>query len=265
MSLLKQTFSNLEKENKKALGIFLTSNYPDKKTYIELMQQVALSGADFIEVGMPFSDPSADGPTIKQAGEYAIKTGVNVKSVIESIKEFRKINSTTPIVWMGYFNSIFSYGISKFLKEIAQAGVDGLLIVDLPIEEYERIDEIKNYDIDLIHLVTPTTKEERLNKILNNASGFIYYISVNGITGDKVAQEDGIKTAVEFVKSKTKLPVLVGFGIKDGQKAKKLNEFSDGVIVGSAVINYINEYVKNNNQDKNDLINKIANFVKNLK
>ncbi len=257
MSRLKETFSKLNSINKKALSIFLMSGYPDYSTSLELMHLCANNGADFLEIGMPFSDPSADGPTIKKAGEHALLGGAKIKKTIELIKEFRKTNNSTPIVWMGYFNSIYNYGIEKFLKDIDDAGVDGLLAVDLPVEESKRIENIKNYDIDLIRMITPTTKKERIDKILKDAQGFVYFVSIAGITGTKDAQEEKIRSSVEYVKSQTNIPILVGFGVKNGQKARQINAFADGVIVGSAVVNKIS----NNISEKNKMFCEIKNFL----
>lgn len=245
MSRLKETFSKLSSENKKAFSTFLMSGYPDYSTSLELMHLCADNGVDFLEIGMPFSDPSADGPIIKKAGEHALVNGAKIKKTIGLIKDFRKTNSTTPIVWMGYFNAIYNYGVEKFIQDINSAGVDGLLVVDLPVEESGRINAIKNYDVDLIRMITPTTSNERIEKILKDVSGFIYFVSIAGITGTKDAQEEKIKQSVEYVKSKTDIPVIVGFGVKNGQKAKQINMFADGVIVGSALVNKISSNMQN--------------------
>lgn len=242
MSRLKETFDNLKKQNKKAFSVFLMSDYPDKETFLELLKLSSDSGVDFIEVGMPFSDPSADGPTIKTAGTIALESGTTVKQTIESIQEFRKYDNKTPIVWMGYFNSIFNYGIEKFITEICDAGVDGLLTVDLPTEEMGRLENIKEKNIDIIQLVTPTTTKKRLPLILKNASGFIYFVSIAGITGTKEAEEDKIRKQVRYIRSQADLPVVVGFGIRNAEKAKQINSFADGVIVGSALVNEISNY-----------------------
>lgn len=258
MKRLEETFNRLKKENKKANSIFLMSGYPDYKTCLETMHLCANNGVDFLEIGMPFSDPSADGPTIKTAGTFALNRGASIKGAFELIKEFRKENKTTPIVWMGYFNSIFNYGVEKFFFDVNEAGIDGVLVVDLPPEEFKRIDEVKKYEnIDLIRLITPTTDDNRIDKILKDAGGFIYFVSIAGITGTKEAQEEKIKNTVEKIKTKTKLPVLVGFGIKNAQKAKQINAFADGTIIGSAVI----EKIAKNLDNKDIMLSEVKAFL----
>lgn len=263
MSKLKETFNNLKTKNKKAFSVFLMSGYPNSETFLDLLKLSADAGVDFIEVGMPFSDPSADGPTIKQAGNIALTNKTTVKNTIESISEFRKYDNKTPIVWMGYFNSLFNYGINKFLTDISNAGVDGLLVVDLPVEEYSRLENIKEKNIDVINLATPVTTKERLPQILKNASGFIYFVSITGITGTKEAEEEKIKENIEYIKSQTDLPVVVGFGIKNPTKAKQINSFADGVIVGSALVKEISKYTdeSGNLRDKNTMFDNIKQFL----
>jgi len=266
MTRLKTTLENLQISNQKAFSVFLMSGYPDKETFLDTMHLCANSGVDFMEIGMPFSDPSADGPVIKNAGTHALNNGTTVAQTINTIKEFRQLNKTTPIVWMGYFNSIYNYGIEKFLEDIENAGVDGLLIVDLPAEEFQRIESIKNKNLDLIHLVTPVTSKERLPMILSSSSGFIYFVSINGITGTKEAQDKAIKQNVEFLKSQTELPVIVGFGIKNSEKAKEINKFADGCIVGSAAISKITKYMDNNKiEHKEEMFKELKSFITSFK
>ncbi|MCD8378127.1 MAG: tryptophan synthase subunit alpha, partial [Candidatus Gastranaerophilales bacterium] len=243
MSRLKQTFDNLKHQNKKAFSLFLMSGYPDDETFLETLEMSAETGVDFIEVGMPFSDPSADGPVIKAAGGHSLKNGTTVSKTIELISRFRQTNDKTPIIWMGYFNPVFKYGIDRFFDDADNAGVDGLLLVDLPPNEYERIQTVKNHNIDVIRLVTPVTSKERIPLILENSGGFIYFVSITGITGTKEAQDEAIKNKVWDLKTVTNLPVIVGFGIKNAQKARQINEFADGVIVGSAAISIITKYI----------------------
>lgn len=263
MSRLKESFDNLKLKGKKAFSVFLMSGYPDSETFLELLKLCSDNDVDFIEVGMPFSDPSADGPTVKKAGTLALEKSTTVKKTIESINEFRKYDNKTPIVWMGYFNSIFNYGINSFLTDIEKAGVDGLLIVDLPFEEFSRLENIKGKNIDAIQLVTPVTTKERLPLVLKNASGFIYFVSITGITGTKEAEEERIKNQVEHLKSETNLPVIVGFGINNPKKAKQINSFADGVIVGSALINEISKFSDEhgNVKDKKALFDNIKQFL----
>lgn len=264
MSRLKETFNSLKLKEKKAFSVFLMSGYPDNETFLNLLKLCSDIGVDFIEVGMPFSDPSADGPTIKQAGTLALENGTTVKQTIESIQEFRKYNNKTPIVWMGYFNSLYNYEVDKFLADIEKAGVDGLLVVDLPIEEFNRLENIKEKNIDVINLVTPVTTEDRLPQILKNASGFIYFVSITGITGTKEAEEEQIKKHVKYIQSQTNLPVVVGFGIKNPEKAKQISSFANGIIVGSAFISEISKFVDENGKvkDQNDLLKNAEHFLK---
>lgn len=263
MSRLQETFNDLKTNDKKAFSTFLMSGYPDKETFVDLLKSCSDTGVDFIEVGMPFSDPSADGPTIKKAGTCALENGTTVKDTIDSIIEFRKYDDKTPIVWMGYFNSIFNYGIREFLNDIENAGVDGLLVVDLPVEENHRLEGLNEKNIDLVQLVTPVTPEDRLPLILNSAGGFIYFVSITGITGTKEAEDIKIKSKIEYIKSKTELPVVVGFGIKNPEKAKRIKTFADGAIVGSALVDKISSFLDENNKvkDKEALFTGVKQFI----
>lgn len=259
MSRLKNTFENLKSQNKKAFSPFLMAGYPDSNTFLDLLKTCSDVGVDFIEIGMPFSDPSADGPIIKKAGTQSLKNGINIAKMLELIKEFRRYDQKTPLVWMGYFNPIYRYGIEKFVQDIKTAGVDGLLVVDLPPEESGKIE-----GIDLIRLVTPVTTEDRIPLILNTSGGFIYFVSITGITGTKEAEEDYIKKHVESLQAQTDLPVVVGFGIKTPQKAAQINSFADGAIVGSALVNEISKFVDEDGMvaDKKALLASVEEFLK---
>ena len=263
MSRLEATFDNLKSKCKKAFSVFLMSGYPNKEIFLDLLKLSSDKGVDFIEVGMPFSDPSADGPTIKTAGTIALENGTTVKQTIESIEEFRKYDNKTPIVWMGYFNSIFNYGITAFLADIKNAGVDALLLVDLPPEELGRLGQIQITGLDLIQLVTPATTKERLPIILKNSSGFVYFVSITGITGTKEAEEDKIKEQVKYIQSQTYLPVVVGFGIKTPEKAQHIKSFADGAIVGSALVEEISKFIDKygNVKNKKKLFSSIKQFL----
>ena len=233
------------------------SGYPDSKTFVELMHLCADCGVDLLEIGMPFSDPSADGVTIKIAGTHALKQGTTTKDTINSIKEFRKTNQTMPLVWMGYYNSIFNHG-SDFIKSIEEAGFDGILNVDLPVEEFNRLPKTK---LDIIRLITPTTDDKRIDYILDNATGFIYFVSIKGTTGTKEIDVEAIKPQVEYIKSKTNLPVFVGFGIRNAQKASEVLKFSDGVVIGSKVIKIIEENIDN----KEKMFSEVREFLNTFK
>ncbi|MBR2069144.1 MAG: tryptophan synthase subunit alpha [Candidatus Gastranaerophilales bacterium] len=248
MSRIDDMFKDLK--GKKAFCVYLMSGYPDNETCLEIME-LCSKYVDFFELGMPFSDPSADGPLIKTAGTIALEKGASTKSTLELIKKFRKTNNKTPIVWMGYYNSIFN---SNIIKEIELSGADGLLTVDLPIEEFKRLPKT---NLDIIRLITPTTDKSRISEILKGASGFIYFVSIAGITGTKEAQDLAIKNTVEYIKANTTIPCMVGFGIRDAQKAKKICKFSDGVIVGSALIKIISQNLNN----KKEMFAKLEEFL----
>lgn len=265
MSRLQNTFENLKSSSKKAFSPFLMSGYPNNETFLDLLKICSDVGVDFIEIGMPFSDPSADGPIIKQAGTLALEKKITVKKTMEMLKEFRQYDNKTPLVWMGYFNSIYRYGIEDFIKDLKDIGVDGLLVSDLPPEEVGRLKNPADaYQIDLIQLVTPVTPKDRIPLVLDNADGFIYFVSIAGITGTKEAEEENIKKHVEYLQSQTNLPVVVGFGINNPEKARKINSFADGAIVGSALINEISKFVdtEGNVKNKSDLLNAAQKFLK---
>ena len=248
MNRIKRTFANLKKNNKKALGIFLTAGDPDLATSLDILVNLPKNGADFIEIGMPFSDPMADGPVIQESSERALKSGMNLEKCLSLVKTFREINNEVPIILMGYYNPIYKYGREIFVKKALEYGVDGLIIVDLPPEEDE---ELYNYsekhNLSLIRLITPTTNKKRLARILNDATGFIYYVSITGITGTQAANPDDVLLKLNNVRQYTKLPVVIGFGIRTPEQALKMSKISDGIVVGSAVV----EKIKYSLDDKN--------------
>ena len=248
MSRIKKTFANLKKNNKKALGIFLTAGDPDLETSLDILVNLPKNGADFIEIGMPFSDPMADGPVIQESSERALKSGMNLEKCLSLVKTFREKNNEVPIILMGYYNPIYKYGREIFVKKALEYGVDGLIIVDLPPEEDE---ELYNYsekhNLSLIRLITPTTNKKRLARILNDATGFIYYVSITGITGTQAANPDDVLLKLNNVRQYTKLPVVIGFGIRTPEQALKMSKISDGIVVGSAVV----EKIKYSLDDKN--------------
>ena len=222
MSRIKRTFANLKKNNKKAIGIFLTAGDPDLETSLDILVNLPKNGADFIEIGMPFSDPMADGPVIQESSERALKSGMNLEKCLSLVKTFREKNNEVPIILMGYYNPIYKYGREIFVKKALEYGVDGLIIVDLPPEEDE---ELYNYsekhNLSLIRLITPTTNKKRLARILNDATGFIYYVSITGITGTQAANPDDVLLKLNNVRQYTKLPVVIGFGIRTPEQALK--------------------------------------------
>ena len=256
---ISKTFSN----NKKKLITFVTGGDPDFETSNKIIENLANSGADIIEIGMPFSDPMADGPTIQLSSLRAIKNGTDLNKIFYICENFRKKNNNTPLILMGYYNVIYHFGIDKFIENCESVGVDGLIIVDLqPEEDSELLNKIQTKNIDLIRLVTPTTDENRLTTILKNASGFLYYVTITGITGQQSAEIEQLSKSILKVKKLSNLPVVAGFGIKNATQVKKICSFSEGVVVGSSIIKIIEENLENN---RNAILPNIANFIKELK
>ncbi len=242
MSRIKQCFENLEKSGKKALIPYITAGDPSPKHTVTMMNALVDAGADVIEIGMPFSDPMADGPVIQLACERSLAAGTSVRKVLEIIAEFRQGNSTTPVVLMGYLNPIEFFGYQEFADAAKEAGVDGVLLVDLTPEEATDVVEcFRQNEIDLIYLLSPTTTLERAKKICALASGYVYYVSVKGVTGSSELDVDSVKQHVETLRSVTSLPIGVGFGIRDAKTAAAVSRCSDGVIVGSVLVNCIAE------------------------
>jgi len=250
-----------EKKQKK-LVTFTTGGDPDLDTSLEILNTIISNGIDIIEIGMPFSDPMADGPTIQESSVRSIKNGTKINDIFEIVSKVRKLNDEIPVILMGYYNSIFNLGIDKFTSKCAEAGVDGLIIVDLqPEEDSELYLKTKVKNIDLIRLITPTTDENRLNTILQNASGFLYYVTITGITGQNSANLEDLKKSINIIKLSTTLPIVAGFGIKNRKDVENISAFTDGVVVGSSIVNII----KSNLQNKNNIISEIDAFTKDLK
>jgi len=245
MSRIKNTFSDLKTANRAGLITFITAGDPDYETSLEILKGLPAAGADIIELGMPFSDPMADGPTIQDASQRALKAGMTLAKTLDLIREFRKQDDTTPVILMGYFNPILHNAnddIEVYLGDIKQAGVDGLLIVDMPPEEDgELCLPAQKAGLDFIRLVTPTTDDARLPVVLNRASGFVYYVSIAGITGTASAESASIENAVERLRGKTELPVAVGFGIRTAEDVAKVTAVADAAVVGSAIVSLIGE------------------------
>ena len=255
---IKKTF---ETKGKK-LVTFTTGGDPDFNTSLEILKTIISNGIDIIEIGMPFSDPMADGPSIQESSVRSLANGTKINDIFKIVMSIRKFNNEIPIILMGYYNSIFNLGIDNFTTKCAETGVDGLIIVDLqPEEDSELYTKSKERNINLIRLITPTTDQKRLNTILSNASGFLYYVTVTGITGQNSANINDLKKSINTIKSSTKLPIVAGFGIKNRNDVEQISTFSDGVVVGSSIVNII----KNNLNDKNKIINEINLFTKDLK
>ena len=261
MIRVKNKFKELKQKKQKAFGVFLTAGYPSLEYSKDIFKIILDAEVDFIEIGLPFSDPMADGPLIQHSSQIAIEQNTSVEECFKLVKEIRKINNEIPIILMGYYNPIHYYGNLKFIKKAVSSGIDGLIIVDLPMEEDEEFYNLsyKN-NLPLIRLVTPTTDEERLKKILKNAHGFVYYVSVTGITGTKSASVNDVKNKIKVIKKITNLPVIAGFGIKNSVDAKKMSSISDGIVIGSSLVNKIEEVYKKKNG-----LNEIFNFLKSFK
>ena len=230
-------FADLKRQGRAALVTFLTAGDPDPDTSLAILKALPDAGADVIEVGMPFTDPMADGPAIQASSQRALKAGQNMKKTLAMIRSFRAADDATPIVLMGYYNPIYIYGVDKFLADAKSAGIDGLIVVDLPPEEDDELClPALKAGLNFIRLATPTTDDKRLPAVLANTSGFVYYVSVTGITGMASADPGLVTAAVTRIKRHTKLPVAVGFGVKAAEQARAIAQAADGVVVGSALI-----------------------------
>jgi tryptophan synthase alpha chain len=230
-------FAALKKEGRAALVTFTMAGDPDYDTALAIAKALPKAGADVIELGMPFTDPMADGAAIQAAGVRALAGGQNMIKTLALVREFRKGDDATPIVLMGYYNPIYIYGVDKFLVDAKAAGVDGLIVVDLPPEEDEELClPALKAGLNFVRLATPTTDDNRLPTVLNNTSGFVYYVSITGITGTAAPDAGKVGTAVARIKRHTKLPVAVGFGVRSAEQARGIAENADGVVVGSALV-----------------------------
>ncbi len=240
MSRIEERFAALRREGRAGLVTYLTGGDPDTRSFSRILAGLPEAGADLIEVGVPFSDPMADGPTIQAAGLRALKAGTTLAKVLSTVKDFRARDQVTPIVLMGYYNPIYRYGVPRFLDDAKKAGVDGLIVVDLPPEHDEELClPARAAGLDFIRLATPTTDDKRLPKVLANTSGFIYYVSVAGVTGTKSAASAGIIAAVERLKRHTTLPVAVGFGIRTPTQAQEVARVADAAVIGSALVDRV--------------------------
>jgi len=262
MSRLSEAFARLKKEGRAAFVPFITAGDPDMETSFAILQQLPASGADVIELGMPFTDPMADGPAVQASSVRALKAGATMAKVLKMVEKFRKTDKTTPIVLMGYYNPIHAYGTARFARDVAAAGVDGLIVVDLPIEEDEVLRvPAKVQGVDLIRFVTPTTDDARLKRIAADASGYLYYVSVAGVTGTKAVPEDEVRDALARVKAVTDLPCTVGFGIRNVQQADAIARVADGVVVGSAIVSKVAENI---NAGRERIVSEVLELIRAL-
>ena len=255
---IKRTFEKKEKK----LVTFTTGGDPDLETSFSILKTIISNKIDIVEIGMPFSDPMADGPTIQESSTRSIENGTIINDIFELVKKIRSLNNEIPVILMGYYNSIFNMGIEEFTSKCVEVGVDGLIVVDLQPEEDEDLYlKTKEHNIDLIRLITPTTDEERLKTILKNASGFLYYVTITGITGQNSANLKELESSINLIRSESNLPIVAGFGIKSRKDVENISTFTDGVVVGSSIVNII----KDNISDKKSMLKKINSFTKDLK
>jgi len=237
MTRLTATFARLRAQGRKAFVTYIMGGDPNLETSLAVMKGLPGAGVDIIELGMPFTDPMADGPTIQLAGQRALDGGMTLDKVLQMVRDFRAGDATTPIVLMGYYNPIYSRGVERFLSEAVAAGIDGLIVVDLPPEEDDELClPAQKAGLNFIRLATPTTDAARLPKVLQNTSGFVYYVSVTGITGAAAAQAGTVGPEVARIKASTDLPVIVGFGITTPEAAQAIAGVADGCVVGSAIV-----------------------------
>ncbi|MEX0281104.1 MAG: tryptophan synthase subunit alpha [Arenibacterium sp.] len=256
MTRIDKKFADLKAQGKKAFVAYVMAGDPDFDTALDLVRGLPEAGVDVIELGLPFTDPMADGPTIQLAGQRALESGMTLDRTLELARKFRETDGDTPIVMMGYYNPIYSRGVDTFLKQANEAGIDGLIIVDLPPEEDDELClPAQAAGLNFIRLATPTTDEKRLPQVLKNTSGFVYYVSITGITGAAEAQAGDVGPEVARIKEATDLPVVVGFGIKTPEHAENIASVADGVVVGSAIVDKIGS---------GDPVDEVLEFVQSL-
>jgi tryptophan synthase alpha chain len=244
MSRIAAAFAVLKKENRSAFVPFVTAGDPDADTFLEIVQKLPAAGADIVEIGIPFSDPMADGPTNQASYLRALKAGMTLSKLLELVRRFRKTNDKTPLVLMGAYNPIHAYGTARFARDAAEAGVDGLLIVDLPVEEDDVLRlPAASHGIDMIRLLAPTTDDARLKAVLDGATGYLYYASIAGITGTKTYAEADVRASLQRIRRATNLPCVVGFGIRTPEQAGDIAGIADGAVVGSSIVARIEKSV----------------------
>jgi tryptophan synthase alpha chain len=264
MSRISDRFAALKKANRAAFVPFITAGDPNPETSFAIMEQLPAAGADLIELGVPFSDPMADGPAVQASSLRALKAEMNLHKTIEMVRKFRKADQKTPVILMGYYNPIHHYGTAKFARDAGAAGVDGLITVDLPPEEDEVLRVPANaHGIDIVRLLAPTTNDHRLKTVLTGASGFLYYVSVAGVTGTKSFDPAEVAAALKRIHAASPLPCCVGFGIKTPEQAAQIARIADGAVVGSAIVSRIAE-LSANGAKAPELVKDIAGFCKSL-
>ena len=264
MSRISERFAALKKAGRAAFVPFITAGDPEPETSFSIMEKIPAAGADLIELGAPFSDPMADGPAVQASSLRALKSGASMLKTLEMVRKFRKADQTTPVILMGYYNPIHHYGTAKFARDAGAAGVDGLITVDLPPEEDEVLRVPANaHGIDLVRLLAPTTDDYRLKTVLTGASGFLYYVSVAGVTGTKSFDPAEVDAALKRIHAASPLPCCVGFGIKTPEQAAQIARIADGAVVGSAIVSRIAE-LSANGAKAPELVKDVAGFCKSL-
>ncbi len=263
-SRLSRRFEQVRASGRGALVTFITAGDPNPSASADLLQRLPAAGADIVEVGMPFSDPMADGPSIQAASQRALASGMTLARTLAMVSDFRANDSDTPLVLMGYFNPIYHYGPTRFVEDALSAGVDGLIIVDLPPEEDQELcHPALTAGLHWIRLVTPTTDEDRMNTVLKNTSGFVYYVSIAGITGTRAAATDTIESATKRIREKTSLPIAVGFGIRTRAQVGEIIQVADAAVVGSALVDRIADGIAEQHTD-DVIVESVTNLVSDL-
>jgi len=258
-------FAQLKTEGRAALVTFLTAGDPDPETSLALLRAIPAAGADVVELGMPFTDPMADGPAIQISSQRALKAGQTLKKTLDIVRAFRQADDATPLVLMGYYNPIYVYGVDRFLRDAKSTGVDGLIVVDLPPEEDEELClPALKAGVNFIRLATPTTDDKRLPAVLANTSGVVYYVSITGITGAATPDPAKVAAAVARIKRHTKLPVAVGFGVRTAEQAAVIAAGADGVVVGSALVNALKASLDGDDKATAKTVTVVVNLVAEL-
>ena len=265
MSRIRTRFDLLKKNKHSALITFLTAGDPDPATSLQIIESLPAAGSDIIEIGMPFSDPMADGPAIQGASQRALKAGMTLRGTLDLVRSFRQQDQDTPIVLMGYYNPIFRYGNEGFISDALSAGVDGLIIVDLPPEEDEELCiPAVAAGLDWIRLTTPTTDSKRLPTVLQRSGGFIYHVAIAGITGTGSAAYDQVESALSAIREHSNLPLAVGFGIKTANDVRQVTSFANAAVVGSAIVDIIHKNLDDNDKPTAQLVERVVAFVQEL-
>jgi tryptophan synthase alpha chain len=265
MSRIAARFAALRKDGRKAFIPFLEAYDPDPATSMALLRGFPRAGADLIEIGVPFTDPMADGPTVQRAGQRALKAGATLAGTLAMVRDFRREDDATPIILMGYYNPILSYGVERFCTDAAASGVDGLIIVDVPPEEADEVEPAARANgLDLIRLVAPTTDEERLPRVLAATTGFVYYVAITGITGTRSATTEALAAAIPRVRRHTGLPIAIGFGVRTPEQAAEAARIADGAVVASALIDTLAANLDEQGRAKPDAVRKVLDQVREL-